>query len=235
MRKNLIKKGSFWLAITLILLLSSGQQNFSFSQDMKIKLNAPDLKISLKDALNQRRSCRDFKEQAVELNTLASILWAANGEKFDSVTQATRTVPSAGAIYPLRLYLLTGKGGTDQLKEGLYRYQPKEHSLELISEGDRRAELSDACLSQDFIRIAPLSIIITGNIQLSSNRYRDRARQYVYTEAGHAAQNIYLSVTSFGLATVEVGAFIDDKVKTTLNLRREETPLLVMPIGYPTK
>lgn len=199
---------------------------------MKIKLAPPHFKDNFKVLLEKRYSCRNFQDRALSLDDVASILWATGGKKYDSVTGATRTIPSAGATYPLELYVVVGKNCIDKLKEGVYHYLLEEHSLEFTQEGDKRAELAKACLSQDFIREAPLSLIIVANFKRTTSRYGERGERYVYMEAGHAGQNIYLAVANLGLSTVEVGAFIDEQVKQVLSLDRDYTPLSVMPIGY---
>ena len=201
---------------------------------MKVKLNQPHLKKedNLAALLERRYSCRDFEGKALNLDDIASLLWAACGRKFDAVTHATRTIPSAGATYPLELYLFTGEKSTDKLKAGVYHYLIEEHSLEMIIEGDKRQELARACLGQDFIRQAPVSLVIAAKFERTTQRYGRRGERYIYMEAGHASQNIYLAAANLGLATCEVGAFSDESVKQLLGLD-DYIPLSIMPVGYP--
>lgn len=221
-------------AIFFLVILINISVNTYAGLDMKIKLNPPRFKeTGLKVLLEKRYSCRSFQEKTLNLDDVASILWATCGEKQDGVTQATRTVPSAGATYPLELYLVVGPKSIDKLKAGVYHYLIEEHSLEVVIAADKRAELAHACLGQDFIIEAPVSLVITAKFQRTTGRYGMRGERYVYMEVGHACQNTYLAVTNLGLATVEVGAFIDDSVKRALNLDKDCIPLSVMPIGYP--
>lgn len=108
----------------------------------------------------------------------------------------------------------------------------EEHSLEFIVEGDKRQELASACLGQNFIKEAPVSLVIAANFSLTTAHYGARGQHYVYMEAGHASQNTYLAVTNLGLGTVEVGAFIDEQAKKVLSIDKDYTPLIIMPIGY---
>lgn len=204
-------------------------------KDMKIRLNPPNIKKeeSLKVLLERRYSCRDFQDKMLNLDDIATILWATCGKKLDSVTGATRTAPSAGATYPLELYVVVGRNCVDKLKEGLYHYLIDEHALEIVAEGDKREGLSRACLGQYFIKEAPVSLVIVAKFHRTTNRYGKRGERYVYMEAGHASQNTYLAVTNLGLGTVEVGAFTDESLKGLLNLDKDCAPLIVMPIGYP--
>lgn len=204
---------------------------YANNKDMKIKLSLPRLKAQdLKVLLERRYSCRSFQNKSLNLDDIATVLWATGGKKQG---KTTRTIPSAGAIYPLELYILIGKNSVDKLREGVYHYSVEEHSLEIILDKDIRLELSDACLGQDFIAEAPVSLVIAAKFYRTTRYYGERGKQYVYMEAGHAAQNTYLAVTNLGLGTVEVGAFIDESVGRLLNLERDCTPLIVMPIGYP--
>jgi len=199
---------------------------------MKLRLPSPHLKNNFNVLLEERYSCRDFQNKPLNLDDVANILWAACGRSHDSVTSATRTAPSAGATYPLELYILVGKNAVVNLRDGLYHYSIEEHALEIIREGDKRAELARACLDQSFISVAPVSLIIAAQFERTTTRYSKRGERYVYMESGHVCQNIYLAATYLGLGTVEVGAFIDESVKGVLGLDKDYDPLSVMPIGY---
>lgn len=203
-------------------------------QPQTIRLNPPVFKQGdFLTLLEKRYSCRKFKERALKLDDLGSILWAACGKKQDAITQATRTTASAGATYPLELFLVTGKNGVDKLSAGVYHYSIEGHALESVKDVDLRAELASACLGQDFIRQAPVSIVIAAEFSRTTLRYGARGERYVYLEAGHASQNANLAVYGLALATVEVGAFSDARVSEVLGLEKELVPLIIMPVGYP--
>jgi SagB-type dehydrogenase family enzyme len=198
----------------------------------------PPVSLSGKDLqalLEKRYSCRDFQNKKLSLDNLGDILWATCGKKYDAVTGATRTIPSAGATYPLELFAVVGRDGVESLKEGVYRYLIDEHSLKLVQPGDKREELCRACLSQDFITQAPVSLVISAKFQRTTNRYGERGVRYVYIEAGHGCQNTYLAATNLGLAAVEVGAFNDRDVKSVVGMDKDFQPLVVMAVGYPMK
>jgi SagB-type dehydrogenase family enzyme len=200
---------------------------------MKIKLNPAHFKEEgLQSLLEKRYSCRDFQNKALKLDDIATILWAACGRRQDAVTGATRTIPSAGATNPLELYLVVGKGAVSNLGEGIYHYLIDEHSLQLCASLDKRSELAKACFNQDFIKEAPVSIVIAADSNRTASRYAERAVRYVHTEAGHACQNVYLAVACLGLGTVEVGAFDDQQVAQVAGLDKNYSPLIVMPVGY---
>lgn len=221
-------------ALSVLIILIIPTNIYADNKGMKIKLNPAQLKEeNFAVLLEKRYSHRNFQNKILKLDEIASLLWATCGRKHDSQAQATRTIPSAGATYPLELYLVVGESCVDKLEAGLYHYLIQDHSLQFITPGDKRKELARACLGQNFIYEAPVSLVITAKFQRTTNHYGLRGERYVLMEAGHASQNTYLAVTNLGLATCAVGAFDDDSIKRILNLDRDCDPLSVMPIGYP--
>ena len=185
-----------------------------------------DSDMSIEQGLLRRRSIRAFADESLTLQELAQLLWAAQGV---TDTRGLRTAPSAGATYPLELYAVTGK--VDELGPGVYRYEPDEHRLLKTMEGDRRAQLADAALGQRFVEEGAVVFVFTAFYERTTMRYGDRGVRYVHMEAGHAAQNLHLQATSMGLATVVVGAFLDERVAEILDLPQNEQPLYIMPVG----
>jgi len=213
----------------ILLFWSATAQN----NPMKVKLKQVNSRNNLSVLLQGRNSCRSFKSTPLDLGQVSHIVWVAYGEKYDALTGATRTAPSAGAIYPLELFVIVGQDCVKDLNAGLYRYSTQDHSLNLIYESDKRKELSDICFRQEFISGAPLSVIVAAASGRTEARYGKRASRYIFMEAGHVCQNIYLAAESEGLATVEIGSFDDTQLLKLLNLDSEYVPLAVMPVGYP--
>jgi SagB-type dehydrogenase family enzyme len=181
---------------------------------------------SLESALWERRSIREYQDEELSMTEVSQLLWSAQGI---NRPPKYRTVPSAGALYPLEIYLLVGM--VDDLSPGLYRYRPHNHDLEQIFPGDKRSQLSSAALNQEMVEEAPAVIIITAVYERTTVKYGDRGIQYVHMEVGSAAQNVYLQAASLNLGTVFIGAFHDEQVKNTLDLPNDETPLAILPIG----
>ena len=182
--------------------------------------------LSVEEALQQRRSFRDFSDSALKLEEIGQITWAAQG-----ITSGSRfrTAPSAGATYPLELYVIAGN--VESLKPGLYRYIPQKHSLELVKTGDLRSELATAALGQKWVRDAPASLVIGGVVARTAERYGDRAERYMLMEAGHAAQNVFLQALSCHLGSVMIGAFQDDELSDLIGMKNGERPLAIIPVG----
>jgi SagB-type dehydrogenase family enzyme len=187
--------------------------------------------MSVEQAIAQRRSVRSYTDEPLSLRDLSQLLWAAQG--ITDPVQKFRAAPSAGATYPLELYVVVGANGVTGLAEGVYHYDPNEHRLENTLRGDLRSELADAALGQSWVREAPIDIVIAAVYGRTTNRYGDRGIRYVHMEAGHVGQNLYLQAEARGLAMVVVGAFYDDQVRGILQLPDDQTPLYIIPVGHP--
>ena len=182
--------------------------------------------VSLEEAIQELRSERRYNDLPLEMNQIGQLCWAAQGK---TSSRGFRSAPSAGALYPLVIIVVSGRVGN--LDAGVYHYIPGPHELTSIFAGDIRAELSRAALNQQSIRLAPANIIIGANYEITRSKYRGRAVRYVLMEAGHVSQNIYLQAVSLGLKTVSIGAFRDDRVKAVLHLKDAIDPLYIMPVG----
>ncbi len=193
-----------------------------------IKLPQPafDGKTSLEKALKERRSVRQYKNLPIPLSDLSQLLWAAQGI---SGPGGKRTAPSAGALYPLEVYVVAGNVG--DLPAGIYLYKPRDHGLIKTADGDKRIELCRAALGQSPIRNAAAVLVFSAVYERVTVKYGERGIRYVHMEAGHAAQNVYLQAASLHLGTVVVGAFDDEQVRTVLHLPEGEQPLAIMPLG----
>ncbi len=180
--------------------------------------------LSLEECIQKRRSIRSFENKELSLQQISNILWSAQG--ITDRVNVLRAVPSAGATYPLEIFVAK--------KNGLFRYIPSGHRLKKETEGDLRKAIARACLNQMFIANAGAVIIITAVFQRTAWRYGERAYRYINNEVGHCAQNIHLEAVALGLGSVPIGAFEDAKVKELLGLKEEE-PLYIIPVGFIAK
>ncbi|MFC1485366.1 SagB/ThcOx family dehydrogenase [bacterium] len=204
----------------------SGGVNMNKSE--KIKLLTPNYTsdTSVEEALLKRRSIRNYKDETMTVEKLSQLLWSAQGV---TNSKGFRTAPSAGALYPLELYVAIGD--VEDISAGVYRYVPDTHELVNTLEGDKRIELYNAALRQPYVRYAQIVIIFTAVYERITRKYRGRGAQYVHMEVGHASQNVYLQAVSLGLGTVVIGAFDDEDVSDALGLKDNEAPLALMPVG----
>jgi len=199
-------------------------------KETTIRLPAPQLsgKVSLEETIAQRRSVRRYLKEPLDLFKLSQILWAAQGITHP---RGLRAAPSAGATYPLEIFVVSGDGSVKELPAGSYQYLVDSHSLELHRAGDFRPDLARAALRQNFIVEAPLDIVICAVYRRTCDTYGKRGERYIHMEVGHVGENIHLQVVALGLASVEVGAFRDDEVSKVLCLDETVKPLYIMPVG----
>lgn len=203
------------------------------NQPAQIYLPPPSQKgsVSLEEAITRRRSVRDFTPESISQSQLSQILWVAQG--ISDTRGEYRTVPSAGATYPLEIFAVCGRNGIDGIGAGVYHYNIDSHSLTQHFKGDVRLELARAALDQEFVYEAPVDIVICAVYERTTGIYGSRGERYVHMEVGHAGQNIYLQATALGLATVAIGAFYDEQVREVLRLDEQYKPLYIMPVGRP--
>jgi len=181
--------------------------------------------MSLEEAVNSRRSVREFQNQPLTREHLSQLCWAGQG--ITDPQGGLRAAPSAGALYPIELFLVTA--------EGVDHYVPQRHALERHLDGDLRAALQAASLDQESIGEAPLSVVITAVVDRTARKYGPRAERYCLIEAGHVAQNVLLQAAALGLRGVPIGAYEDSKVVKNLKLPKEHKVLYILAIGRPRK
>ena len=224
---NRARLASVAVAVALAVLLAAGICICAEGEAKVSPLPAPSKegKMSLEQALAGRRSIRSFKAEALTREQISQLCWAAQG--ISDPKRGLRTSPSAGALYPLELYVVTG--------EGVEHYVPKGHALEKHREGDLRGKLQGAALGQSCVGKAPATFVIAAVVSRTQRKYGQRAERYVWMEVGHAAQNILLQATALGLGAVPVGAFRDEEVAKALSLPADHAPQYLIPVGVPEK
>ena len=156
--------------------------------------------VDLNETLQKRRSIRSFKKISLSLEQISQLLWSAQG--ITDPKNGFRTAPSAGALYPLEIYIIKD--------DGAWHYLSHKHAIELLSKKDLRQTLSDAALGQSSVANASIDIVITAIYQRTTRKYGERGIRYSHMEAGHAAQNVLLEATALGLGAVPIGAFYDN-------------------------
>jgi SagB-type dehydrogenase family enzyme len=189
-----------------------------------VKLPAPlrQGRMSLEEAIARRRSVREFKPEVLTESELSQLLWSAQGITHPA---GYRGAPSAGALYPLEVYVAT--------PSGFYHYDGREHRLTRHSDRDLRPAICRAALDQEAIRQAPADFVITAVYARVEQKYgAARGLRYVHLEAGHAAQNLLLQAVALGLGAVPIGAFDDGALQRALALPTDHMPLYVIPVGH---
>jgi len=196
-----------------------------------VKLPPPSYKgaMSVEEALKARRTVRQFAARSLDLRQVSQLLWGADGL---SDPRGRRTAASAGATYPLEIYLVVGERGVADLPAGLYRYRVKEHALEAAGKADLRAAVARASLHQAWMAAAPVMVVIAAEYSRCTARYGERGLMYTHMEAGHVGTNVFLQSEALGLGAGIAGAFEDRGLSQALQLPKDYVPLLVMPVGF---
>lgn len=186
--------------------------------------------VSLKGLLEKRHSVRAYKDKALSIQVVSTLLWSAYGTK----RGGGRVVASAGGIYPIHIYLVAKKIELDDgrlMPQGIFYYRPETDELVQVKKGDIAKEIARASLSQLWMADAPCMIVIACEYRKITSKYRERGIRYAHMEAGSVAQNISLCAVNNGLGCCIVGAFDDERVKECMGIERPHEPLLIIPIG----
>lgn len=184
-------------------------------------------------AIADRRSRREYSDDPLTAAELGQLLWAAQGVTGRNFAREDfRAAPSAGATYPLEVFVVVGEEGVEGVEPGVYHYEVGAHELTVVERGDFQSELAAIAINQGFVAEAALDVVVTGVDERTTGRYGRRGRvRYVPMEAGHVGQNLYLQAESLGLATVAVGAFRDAQLRALLDVGDAQRPLYVFPVG----
>lgn len=184
--------------------------------------------MSVEEAITRRRSKRDYSDEPLSQPELSSLLYAAAG--LTDPDRALRAAPSAGALYPIEIYLVVNH--VSGVAPGLFHYNVPEHALERLQTGDLRTEIVLAGAGQEMLGQAAVCVVLSAVFQRTRWKYRERAYRYILLEAGHIGQNLYLAAISLGLGTCAVGAFHDDRLNDLVGLDgEEEAALYILPVG----
>ena len=204
--------------------LCLGQRRTRPAAQTIVRLTKPYLTgtISFEEALARRRSVRLFAIKPLESEQIGQLAWAGQG--ITEQRRGLRTAPSAGETYPIDLYFAT--------REGMFVYQPAEHSLAQTSDQDVRGSLA-AAASMESVAMAGCDIIVAGSVRKLTSRFRTKARTYMLLEAGHIAQNIQLQAVCLDLGSVTIGGFNTKEVGRICRLPRGVEPIYIICVGYP--
>ena len=176
------------------------------------------------EVLSARRSVRHYAETPMPLEVLSQLLWSTHGITGRAGGRELRTAPSAGACYPIDAYVVANN--VTGLEPGLYRYLADGHALMAMRTGDVGAKIAKAALGQRMCRQASVTFVWTAVVPRTTGRYGERGHRYVFLDAGHVGQNMYLAATALGCGCCTIGAFddaamnevlgVDGKIETTV-------------------
>ncbi len=193
-----------------------------YTKQIALPAPATDGPMSLEQAIARRRSERAFSRTPLPLADLGQLLWAGQGI---TSPDGKRAAPSAGALYPLELYVVT--------RTEVMHYLPQGHRAEIRAQPDLRPELEAAAYGQSAVGAAPDIVVVAAVPDRTRRKYGSQADAFVNREAGHAAENILLEATARGLAAVPIGGLDATRAALALALPPGQTVLYLIPVGFP--
>lgn len=196
-----------------------------------IQLPSPRLngEMSIERSILDRRSIREFSDEPLTADELSSLLWSISG--ITDPETGYRATPSAGAIYPLELWVLASR--VQGLDPGAYRYVVGDHGLVKATDGDHAAAFSAAAFNQACIAGAAVSIVLAADYAGLRETYGGLAERLAWLEMGHAAQNASLVAVAHGIGAVCIGAMNADAVREFGGLSADVDPVYAISIGRP--
>ena len=164
------------------------------------------------EAINQRQSNRNLAETPIDTQTLANLLWAANGFNRDD----KRVIPTANNKQDIDVYVI--------LSTGTYQYDAKANKLILKTAGDHRKGAG----TQDYVYVAPVNFIYVADRSKDKNTGTG-----AHVSCGCAAQNVYLACASHDLGATVRTSIDREVLKKILKLGDQQEALVGQTIGKP--
>ena len=207
-------------------------KSYPSSKTIQLPSQLQEATFNFTEALRRRKSIRSFSPKPLSMADLSFLLWASTGIQRTEHSYKFRTAPSAGALYPIETYITANN--VEDLKEGLYHYNIKNHLLEEIKLGSFGVNLAHAALAQEMCAEASVVFIWTAVFRRSKWKYSQRAYRYIYLDVGHIAQNLGLAAASINCGSCEVGAFFDDELNSIVGIDGiEESTVCLSVVGHP--
>ena len=197
---------------------------------VNLPAGAPPAGKALGGLLASRRSRRKFSGEMITLEEFSYLLWAADGIAAPDMPPGKRTAPSAGARHPIDAYVVVNRvGGLDP---GVYKYGVEDHSLAMLREGDFEKATAKAAAGQDWIIGSAAVFVWTAVFERTTSKYQDRGYRFVFLDAGHIGQNLYLACEALGLGVTTIAALIDDEVNAIVGADgRDESVVYMAALG----
>ncbi|GAP13399.1 protein containg SagB-type dehydrogenase domain [Longilinea arvoryzae] len=182
---------------------------------------APTPEMDLRRAMEVRKTIRQYSPQPLSLEELSYLLWVTQGVRRITTRPSTaRNVPSAGARHAFETYVLINR--VDGLEPGLYRYIATQHAL-LLADGslDINVRLTEACAHQEHVGNSAVTFFWVAVLERMYWRYGERGYRYLFLDAGHVCQNLYLAAEAIDSGVCAIGAYDDDALNAALGVDGE--------------
>lgn len=176
--------------------------------------------MPLMQALAARASTRAYREQALTMQQISDLLWAAAG--YNRADKKKRTAPSAANWQEIDLYVATGRG--------LYLYQPARHFLKAVLDEDIRSMTG----TQEYFNEAPVELIYVADYDRMKSVSPGEREFFSAADAAFMCQNVYLYCASEGLGAVVRAVINRPALHRRMNLRPHQQVVLAQTVGYPS-
>ena len=179
--------------------------------------------------LYSRESSRSFSNEPIPLDTISRIFISCGISDVNRKPEK-RTYPSAGARFPIEMYLISFN--VTDIDRGAYHYNIDMHCLELLLKKDLTPIMSDFC--SPYLENSAAALVFTAVIPRSAAKYWVKSYPYSLIEAGHMCQNIHLACTKFNVQSCPIGGFVNNSVSEILDLTSNELPVYTIGMGLST-
>jgi SagB-type dehydrogenase family enzyme len=178
----------------------------------------PDKQINFLELIELRSSVRQYSTAYMTLKELSCLLWCTQGVKMGLPGGSTiRNVPSAGACHAFETYLYIQR--VEGLRPGLYRFLAPEHALVFLDTADNAEKsLLAGFKAANMIKDSAVTFIWTARLEAMAYAFGNRAYRYLFIEAGHVCQNLYLSAYTLHLGVCAIGGFYDEELNAALGI-----------------
>lgn len=181
----------------------------------------PDKQVNFLELIELRSTIRTYKDANISLKDLSYLLWCTQGVKMGMPGGGTmRTVPSAGARHAFETYLLIQR--VEGLPAGLYRFLALEHALLPVDiTPEKSEELLQSFKPKNMVQASAVTFIWTAELERMTYKFANRAYRYLFIDAGHVCENLYLAAQTIQMGVCAVGAFYDEKLNAALGVDGE--------------
>ncbi len=191
--------------------------------------------LNLTEAITNRRSVRKYEDEPLTIDELAYACYMTQGIKELGEKHTFRTVPSGGARHAFETLILVNN--VTGLNPGLYRYIATKHQLGIVSEDEHlKDRILEATYGQKMVANGAVTFIWYADSYRMTYRYQTRGYRYLFLDAGHVMQNLYLIAAQLDCGTCAIAAYDDDLMNQAVNLDGEKRFVIYMaPLGKITK
>ena len=195
---------------------------YKTNKKIKLKSKINEKKDSFFDTLFSRMSIRKFINESMSFDKFSYIIsssYGVNGKYLEvgkNERLLLRTVPSAGGLYPIEMYVAIFN--IEGLEPGIYHYNPIENNLELIKSGNFSNEIIKLYQGLEDLKDSSAVILLTAVYNRTVMKYGERGWRFIFLDAGHLMQNIYLTSTNLKVGVYALGGGYDSAINRFLGI-----------------